>query len=139
MELRPWNERLLTQGYPIAALLAFLTVVLVLWVCTPFCNAGAPWLPRVSRADFLVGPRLVRRVTLFPDRTYLEAEPLEGDALAARLTALRTIRPDLRLLVSADREVPFGRIRSVVRAARDAGLREITLEVDSDRLPGSSP
>lgn len=48
--------------------------------------------------------------------------------LAEELIWLRKHNPRSRLVLRADRNVPFAEVRTVLRAARDAGYRRITVD-----------
>ena len=50
------------------------------------------------------------------------------EELAAELKWLREHNPRSRFVVRADRRAPFGMVRNVIRAARDAGWSRVTVE-----------
>lgn len=135
MDVRAWNERARTATFPVVAIGSFLAVVLVLWVVTPICTVGSIRLPAVTEADFLIGRRAVCRVRLYSNGSItFQGRPVAVAGLPHLFNASRAVHEDLRVLVSADRAVPYSSIRPVLAAAQRAGLRSVTLEVESPRL-----
>ena len=101
---------------------------------TNVCQGDYVALPEVRSAEFVVGRRPICRVALSHyDRLYFEGREVERAELTSLLARRRAREPELRVLVSVDRGAPFERFRAVVAAARRAGLRTLTLEVESPR------
>ncbi len=56
---------------------------------------------------------------------FLNDQPLTQAALAQRLQALASHRPDTEVQLRADTAVPYGRVVEVIAAAQAAGLQRI--------------
>jgi biopolymer transport protein ExbD len=127
-------DALLGAAYPIAASVPALAVLLWISWAPQVCEGFRVRLPEVSDADFLFDGRFVGWIRVSPDGSALDGKPVSPDLLARRLRAKRRVHPDFRLLISADRREPYANVRSVLRAAQDAGISAVTLEVEAPRL-----
>lgn len=109
-----------------------LVLLLFLFITTTF-RAEAPAVVKVAlpeartaeAADEASPDHLL--ITIAPDETvYLDETAVSPKELEAALINARAASPDLVLQFSADRSVSYGRIVSVVDAARAAGIKDIT-------------
>jgi biopolymer transport protein ExbD len=114
----------------LAARAAVLTLLLVLVSMLHESRGAYVFAPAIDRAtlyparndDVLVFVK--RDGTLFIGYTWVP--PAE---LATELAWLRAHNPRSRFVLSADRHAAFADVRNVIRAARDAGFRRITIDV----------
>jgi biopolymer transport protein ExbD len=63
---------------------------------------------------------------------YLDKKPMAGNELARALAAERQANPDLRVLISGDREARHGDILRVLDAIRAAGIDKVAFETGAD-------
>jgi len=61
----------------------------------------------------------------------LAGDAVEMPDLAARLTASRSVRPDLAVTIRGERAVPHGRMAEVYEACRAAGVSRVAIAVQS--------
>jgi biopolymer transport protein TolR len=66
-------------------------------------------------------------------RLFLGEEPVAEGGLAARLAPLAAARPDARVMVRADRALPYGQVLAVLGEAQAAGFRRVALVSDPPR------
>jgi biopolymer transport protein ExbD len=107
-------------------LLLFLFVTTTFRVEQPYAVKVA--LPEAKTAEATEGVGKERLlITVGPDETvYLDGQAINAGDLEQALARAKAENPDLLLQFSADRAVSYGRIVSVVDAARAAGIRDIT-------------
>lgn len=85
-------------------------------------------LPKVAATDPNVAESL--QVALTKDgKLLLEGQPTEIPAMVKRLERDSKIRPNMRLTLSADESLPYGRIASLMGQIRKAGVTRIALSV----------
>jgi biopolymer transport protein ExbD len=61
----------------------------------------------------------------------LAGDEVEMPDLAARLTASRSVRPDLAVTIRGEQAVPHGRMAEVYEACRAAGVSRVAIAVQS--------
>ena len=61
----------------------------------------------------------------------LAGEQVEAAALVERLSAARTARPELSVMIRGERAVPHGRMAEVYEACRAAGVSRVAIAVQS--------
>ncbi|MFA4986974.1 MAG: biopolymer transporter ExbD [Candidatus Brocadiia bacterium] len=65
----------------------------------------------------------------------LEGNPLQMNALKAKLTALVAVSKDINLVIRADKDVTWQRIVDVIEAASQAGIKKLDYSI-TDRDEG---
>jgi biopolymer transport protein TolR len=60
-------------------------------------------------------------------RLFLGEEPVAPGGLTARLAPLAAARPEARVMVRADRTLPYGQVLGVLGEAQAAGFRRVAL------------
>jgi biopolymer transport protein ExbD len=125
------NERFLVTVYPLI-LIGVLLVPIIATRPMNVCYGDYVVLPQVSRADFIVGREPICQISLTHfDRTLFDGAAIESEEVAPRLRRRRAQQPALRVVVSVDHTIPFGRVRKVLTAVQEAGFRTMKLEVES--------
>lgn len=82
-------------------------------------------LPKSDAAAPGPGSKFIA-LSITPEGEYLVGEDkLDGKALRERLAQLAERQPDAELRLSADREVPYGRVAQLIGWAQAAGLNRI--------------
>ena len=118
--------------YPVVAFTIFLTVLLSIWVITPFCTLGWPRLPTATASDFVLTQGLELELPAQPSRKmYLGGYPLNRDRLVDVMAMARS--QNLRFFIRADMRLQYAAIRDVLEAAREAKLGAVTLITERPR------
>jgi len=87
-------------------------------------------LPSAKTAGSTNEPALT--ISLTADGSlFLNQAPITVQRLGAALRHEQTRRPDLLVVINADRHVPHGSVIAVLDAVRDAGLQRVSLQAAS--------
>ncbi|MBK7860887.1 MAG: biopolymer transporter ExbD [Archangiaceae bacterium] len=108
-----------------------LVLLIIFMVVAPQLESGVSVaLPSILHPDAASGALEPTTVTVTREgRLYLEKEPLELEALQARLAALHAQKPEARLVLKADFALGYGRVRSVFKTCQDLGFPGVSLQV----------
>jgi biopolymer transport protein TolR len=108
-----------------------LVLLIIFMVVTPQMEAGASvQLPSIANPDNGNGALEPTTVTLSKDgRFFFEKEALEKDALLEKLRALHGVKPDARIVIKADVQLPYGKVRDLFRACQEIGFAGASLQV----------
>jgi biopolymer transport protein TolR len=116
-----------------------LVLLIIFMVITPQMEAGAAVdLPGISHPD----PKTaVRHQPITVSLTssgalYLEKDALARVELSRRLATLRAEAPERRIVLKADRAVPYGEVRALFKEARELGFPGISLQVGDKKRKG---
>jgi biopolymer transport protein ExbD len=86
-------------------------------------------LPRSKSSDGTAASPHV--LTLLRDgTTRLDGESVREDQVRDRLLVIETATPETSLVISADRDVPHGRVVQCIDAAKLAGIRKFAINVE---------
>jgi biopolymer transport protein ExbD len=102
-----------------------LVVLIIFIVVTPLLTQGASVdLPGARNVDDVTADeeRVLTVTPLGEGQLLLGADPIDPADLAARLQARRDADPSLQLRIRADRNLPYGEVKRVLGAAREAGF-----------------
>jgi len=109
-----------------------LVLLIIVMVITPQMEAGAPVdLPGIFNPD----PKTDAKhepITVSLTSTgalYLEKDALDRPTLSVRLKEIRETAPERRVILKADRAVPYGDVRALFKEARELGFPGISLQV----------
>jgi biopolymer transport protein ExbD len=116
-----------------------LVLLIIFMVITPQMEAGAAVdLPGIFHPD----PKTDARhepITVSLTASgglYLEKDRVEAPVLAEKLAALRAEFPERRIVLKADRAVPYGDVRTLFSQARELGFPGISLQVGDKKKEG---
>ncbi|MCC7274596.1 MAG: ExbD/TolR family protein [Alphaproteobacteria bacterium] len=115
-----------------------LVLLIVFMVAAPLMMAGVPvQLPR-SEASRVSAPREPLVVSIDREGAiFLRQDPVEPDALRARLTKLAETEKDSVVYVRADRGIPYGRAMEVLGIVSATGFGRVSLLSEAHRpTPG---
>lgn len=116
-------------------LIDVMLVLLVIFIIAAPLMASALklQLPKADAATPGTGSAQVIAISIDAQgRYFLGHEALEPDALKARLQTLAAQRPDAELRLSADRDVPYGRVAALIDWAQSVHLNRIAFVSDRD-------
>ena len=108
-----------------------LVLLIIFMVVTPQMEAGASvTLPSIHHPDQGNGSMEPTTVTLARDgRLFFEKEALDEDALVQRLTQLHASKPDARVVIKADDQVAYGKVRAMFKRCQGIGFPGASLQV----------
>ena len=116
-----------------------LVLLIIFMVAAPLMMAGVPVQLRKTTANKLSLPREPLVVSIDKDGAYyVRKEPVEADALIAKLTALHAGAPDQVVYVRADRSLEYGRVVTLMGMVGRAGFAKISLVAEGEP-PQSTP
>ncbi|MCS6776903.1 MAG: biopolymer transporter ExbD [Chloroherpetonaceae bacterium] len=118
-----------------------LTLLIILMVTTVFIQKPgvALKLPETVTREGAV--ETVKDLTIIIDAqgaTYVDAQPIDADALQARLRALAATNREARVLIKGDRNAQYARIMDVMDMVRLAGLTRVVFPTDPKTLRGEA-
>jgi biopolymer transport protein ExbD len=126
-----------------------LVVLIIFIVVTPLLHpAGGGDLPQAHNVeDVSAGEDQALAVTLEGNgRMLLGTDPIDQADLAGALRMRYGADPGLQLRIRADRNVPYGEIKRILQAGREAGFRGASLIAreappsgHAESLPGPRP
>jgi len=108
-----------------------LVLLIIFMVVTPQMEAGVsvtlPSIKNPDRGDASMEPTTVSFTK--DGRLYLEKEALSLDALMARLKVLHDSSAERRVVLKADQELGYGKVRELFRACQALGFPGVSLQV----------
>jgi biopolymer transport protein ExbD len=102
-------------------------------VSTTFVNEPAGLqveLPRSENRDVIPDGTDVSVHLSADGRVFVEEEPVTGDEMRARLTAIALEDPTTMVVLRADESLEHGRVVEVMDLARDLGLRNFAIATE---------
>jgi biopolymer transport protein TolR len=108
-----------------------LVLLIIFMVVTPQMEAGVTVrLPSISNPDEGNGALQPTTVTLAKDgRLYLEKEAVSREQLVDRLRALRAAKPSTRIVIKADVQLAYGKVRELFQVCQQVGFAGASLQV----------
>lgn len=108
-----------------------LVVLIIFMVTTPFIMKPSINinLPKAGSGDETTPSEL--SITIAADGSLsLNGKPADEQAINAYATQLSGQRPDVQAIISADREVPHGRVVSIIDAVKSGGVKKFAITID---------
>lgn len=111
----------------ITPLVDVMLVLLVIFMVTaPMMQQGiGVELPRVAAKPLNSEVEQLAVVISRDGRVQLNNTPLRVDELTQKLSAIVQSRPDCKVALRADKNVPYGQLAEVMAAIRNAGVKKI--------------
>jgi biopolymer transport protein TolR len=108
-----------------------LVLLIIFMVVTPQMEAGVTVrLPSISNPDEGNGALQPTTVTLAKDgRLYIEKEAVSREQLVDRLRALRAAKPSTRIVIKADVQLAYGKVRELFQVCQQVGFAGASLQV----------
>ncbi|MBL8924246.1 MAG: biopolymer transporter ExbD [Myxococcaceae bacterium] len=108
-----------------------LVLLIIFMVVTPQMEAGVSvTLPSILNPDQGNGSLEPTTVTLTKDgRFFFEKEELAVDALMTRLKGVHGAKPESRVVLKADKDLEYGKVRTLFKACQDMGFPGVSLQV----------
>ncbi len=105
-----------------------LVLLIIFMVAAPLLVAGVPLdLPAAKARPVEAQDEPIALSIDARGRVFLGEAPVAPGELAARLAPLAAERPEARVLVRADRALPYGQVLAVLGEAQAAGFRRVSL------------
>src|SRR5713101_7123375 len=126
MAYEPHNKRTIAQINVTPFVDVMLVLLVIFMVTAPLMQQGiGVELPKVA-AKPLDSENEPLAVVIFRDGTVqLNSAPLDVEELNQKLAAIAQVRPDCKISLRADKNVPYGKIAEVMAAVRNAGVAKI--------------
>ncbi|MEW5741975.1 MAG: biopolymer transporter ExbD [Myxococcota bacterium] len=108
-----------------------LVLLIIFMVVTPQMEAGVTvQLPSISNPDQGNGALEPTTVTLSKDgRLYFEKEELSREQLVEKLQALHAVKPETRIVIKADVQLAYGKVRDLFQVCQRIGFAGASLQV----------
>ncbi|MDP3501129.1 MAG: biopolymer transporter ExbD [Myxococcales bacterium] len=108
-----------------------LVLLIIFMVVTPQMEAGVSvTLPSIKNPDQGNGSLQPTTVSLTKDgKFYFEKEELPLEALMERLKVLHAAQPESRVVLKADRNLGYGKVRELFKGCQDLGFPGVSLQV----------
>jgi biopolymer transport protein TolR len=108
-----------------------LVLLIIFMVVTPQMEAGVSvTLPSIKNPDEGNGSLQPTTVSLTKEGTfYFEKEALPIEVLMERLKTLRAASPQSRVVLKADRDLGYGKVRDLFKACQELGFPGVSLQV----------
>lgn len=108
-----------------------LVLLIIFMVVTPQMEAGVSvTLPSILHPDQGNGSLEPTTVTLTKDgKLFFEKEELTVDMLMARLKDVHGSKPESRVVLKADKDLEYGKVRALFKACQDLGFSGVSLQV----------
>ena len=120
-------------GINVVPLVDIVLVLLIVFMMTAsFIVAPAVKieLPQVSKADE-PPPRNMHFVVDSGGAIYLDDQPITSEAALARVQKEVAANPDVQVLVSADKMVPYGEVVELLDLVRTGGVKKFAISVET--------
>lgn len=116
----------------VVPLVDIILVVLIIFMVTapmimkPSINVN---LPKAAAGDATVPSKL--NITIGSDgRLNLDGKMVEDSEVQAKATEEAQKNPDIQAIISADKDVPHGRVVSVLDIVKGAGVKKFAISID---------
>ena len=116
----------------VVPLVDVILVVLIIFMVTapmimkPSINVN---LPKAGAGDATVPSKL--NITISADGTLnLDGKPADDQQVQSAATAESQKNPDIQAIISADKDVPHGRVVSVLDIVKAAGVKKFAISID---------
>ncbi|MCA2981445.1 MAG: biopolymer transporter ExbD [Myxococcaceae bacterium] len=108
-----------------------LVLLIIFMVVTPQMEAGVSvTLPSIRNPDQGNGALEPTTVTLTKNgKFFFEKEERTLDALLVDLEALHAAKPDTRVVLKADKDLEYGKVRAMFKSCQDLGFPGVSLQV----------
>ncbi|MGE0528866.1 MAG: ExbD/TolR family protein [Bdellovibrionales bacterium] len=108
-----------------------LVVLIIFMVTTPFIMKPSinVNLPKAGSGDETTPSEFSVAIGI-DGSLVLNGKPTDEAALNAHATQLSAQRPDLQAIISADKDVPHGRVISVIDAIKSGGVKKFAITID---------
>ncbi len=108
-----------------------LVLLIIFMVVTPQMEAGVSvTLPSIKNPDQGNASMQPTTVSLTKDgKFFFEKEALPLDALMERLKALHATNAESRVVLKADKDLGYGKVRELFKACQDLGFPGVSLQV----------
>ncbi len=108
-----------------------LVLLIIFMVVTPQMEAGVSvTLPSIANPDNGNGSLEPTTVTLTKEgKFYYEKDELQVEALMTKLRALHESKPDNRVVLKADKDLSYGKVRELFKACQEMGFPGVSLQV----------
>ena len=115
-----------------------LVLLIIFMVVTPLIDQGIVKLPEAPSPERWPAEPARSKVMLAygePPRISLDNDPgpLSQAAFAEIMNALHAQNPRREIVLRADRRLPYGEVKRVLRTVQDAGFRTIGLSAEATR------
>lgn len=105
-----------------------LVLLVVFMITAPLLTQGVQVsLPEVENAPITDTEEPVQVTIKQNGVVFIQTQKVEGKELATRLLAIRKVRPNVAILLRADRNVSYGNVMNVMSALQNAGLVDVGL------------
>lgn len=108
-----------------------LVVLIIFMVTTPLIMKPsiAVNLPKAGSGDSTTPSELTIAISSSGSLA-LNGKPTDEAAITAYSHELSTKRPDVQAIVSADKDVPHGRVVSIIDAVKSGGVKRFAITID---------
>lgn len=113
-----------------------LVLLVIFMVTAPLLTVGVPVdMPKVD-AEAIGKPDKPLVVSITSDgKVFLQETQMDQSTLIARLRAIGTVRPGVRVYVRGDKSVPYGSIMEVMGSIANAGFTKVALIGEAANSP----
>ncbi len=134
------SRRRLMSDINVTPMVDVMLVLLVVFMVTaPLLTVGVKVDLPEARAKVVEGADEPLTVSIRADgRVYLQDQPIDLEALPARLVAVTGANPDARIFVRGDRNIAYGQVMAVMGALNTAGFRRVALVTELPRPAAAS-
>lgn len=108
-----------------------LVVLIIFMVTTPLIMKPSinVNLPKAGSGDETTPSEL--SITIMTDGALLlNGKPSDEAGISTYATQLATQKPDVQAIISADKEVPHGRVVSIIDAVKSGGVKKFAITID---------
>ena len=113
-----------------------LVLLVIFMVTAPLLTVGVEVDLPETAARQLTGDDEPLTVSITKDSAiHLQETQIELDELVPKLNAITERKPDARIFVRADREIPYGRVMEVMGALNGAGFSNVGLVTETLKEP----
>ena len=111
-----------------------LVLLIIFMVIAPQLEAGdRVELPPIMNVDQKAKLESITLTVTASGRFLLEKVPIEEDAVHAALLALHEKEPEKRMVLKADRGLPYEKVRTLFAEAQQMGFKGVALMVDEKK------
>jgi biopolymer transport protein TolR len=112
-----------------------LVLLIIFMVTAPMLTQGLDVaLPETNSAALKQADEVLVLTVTKEGTLYLDEFPVEREGLAAKIRNITERRPDTKIYLRADKDVPYGVIVQIMAQTREAGVKDLGMVTEPESI-----
>ncbi|MDR1396326.1 MAG: protein TolR [Desulfarculales bacterium] len=112
-----------------------LVLLIIFMVTAPMLTQGLDVaLPETNSSALKQADEVLVLTVTRGGQLYLDEFPVERDGLAAKIRNITERRPDTKIYLRADKDIPYGVIVQIMAQTREAGIKDLGMVTEPESI-----